>query len=704
MNNYTPASHAEQGRVDPKSRICLDVLKDPTIVVGGGICGAACALALADLNIKSVVIDQRSRHELVQGMGINLQKEAIHALNQLGISTESLLQVGVAIQKQSYYCPDGRHIVSLDKTNKTRGDENTPGQIAIHRGKLLQILLDKIDVNANIELLYQHKFLNIQSRGPEKVAIIAQEKQSSSSILLYGSVVLGTDGINSNVRGMLFPRCKSKNDFLTFHGITHYRGVAKKFPVFLDGKTMILCGGLNAKMVIYPIEAATKNGKQDVNWIACIREGRVSGKSTSISNRNHVLEFLSSHGLHLDFLNLPSLVKSTSQITAWPMVDLEPLDRWTEGRIALAGDAAHAMLPVGSGGAMAALLDAIALRDSFLKSGPVRAPHVLRLFQSIRYESASFQQKKCRMQPAETIVEEILCQISKSSEVPLEYAERIRCEMKKLHNPSKTMQKEIEKNVLIVGAGASGLATGKEFQEYGYHPVIFESGSTFGGVFRDAYENLELTSSSAFTAFSDYPPNLDETPKMWSGPEYLSYLHSYAVHNKIFENIQFNSKVIGIRRKNTEQGSVADCGIDKLWEVSVFDSVANKEKVFEGCILVICTGSNAIPSKPLFLGQQSFSGNIIHTSEVGTYEMFNGKRVLSLGIGESGSDVPYWIAKQPEVTLTIAARGLGWCVPRRRPLKTGLPTDLNTNRILWGLPRFWNRVLSKLLVSLRYCS
>ena len=64
--------------------------------------------------------------------------------------------------------------------------------------------------------------------------------------------------------------------------------------------------------------------------------------------------------------------------------------------------------------------------------------------------------------------------------------------------------------------------------------MVFESGSTFGGVFRDAYPNLELTSSSVFTAFSDYPPK-EEVPTMWSASEYLSYLHNYAVDNDIFK-------------------------------------------------------------------------------------------------------------------------------------------------------------------------
>ena len=701
ITHDTISPPVQEGRVKPKLKVCPDVTRDPIVIVGAGICGAACALALADLDIKSIILDQRSRHKLMDGAGINLQWGAIEALNSLGVTTASLVQAGNVIQKQSYYCPDGRHICTLDKKSGKGGDD-TPGQIAIHRGKLLQLLLDASDSNDSIQLLTQHRVLDVQC-SPDKVIVKAEDKQSNS-VSFTGSIALGADGIHSNIRKENFiGHTKKKKDPRRYHGITHYRGVANNFPTFLDGKTMIVVGGLHAKVVIYPIGPA-KEGKQTINWIVCIKEEK--SNCASSSNPDYILDILSCHEFRLDFLDLESLIQSTSSIQAWPMIDLDPLETWTQSRIALTGDAAHGMLPVGSGGAMSGLFDALALRDAFLRSGPVPAPDVLRLYQSMRYKAASNHQQHCRLQPAEKIVEEVLTRVPKLSKVPSEYAERIRKEMKKLQcsppRVSEDVNDAIQKRVLIVGAGASGLATCKEFQECGYTPIVFESGGTFGGVFRDAYEKLQLTSSSVFTAFSDYPPNLDEPPTMWTGPEYLSYLHRYAVDNNIFKNIQFNSKVIGIRRIKMDSGieEHGDHTDNMIWEVSVYDSISKETSCIKGCIVALCVGSNAKPSKPIFPGQESFSGKIIHTSEVDTYEMFQGKRVLSLGIGESGSDVPFWIAKEPGTKLTVAARGLGWCVPRRRPLGSGLPTDLNTNRLFWGLPRIFNRVSSFLMVSL----
>jgi hypothetical protein len=121
-------------------------------------------------------------------------------------------------------------------------------------------------------------------------------------------------------------------------------------------------------------------------------------------------------------------------------------------------------------------------------------------------------------------------------------------------------------------------------------PVDIEYGGIFGEVFRDAYTNLELTSSIVFTAFSDYPPNIDKPPKMWTAPYYLSYLHYYAVDNDIFRQILFKSTVVGVKWIK---------GQGQKYE----DSITGKMSNIRCCILVVCVGSNAKPSRPTFPGQ-----------------------------------------------------------------------------------------------------
>jgi len=366
---------------------------------------------------------------------------------------------------------------------------------------------------------------------------------------------------------------------------------------------------------------------------------------------------------------------------------------------------------------MAGFLDALAIKQVFETSGPVPGPNIIKLFQVMRYDAALNHQEGCRVQPAEKIVQEILDQGQRLCKIPDTYTNRIRSAMKKLHTPTSggigDTRESIEKQVLIVGAGASGIATCKEFLENGFNPIVFESGATFGGVFRDAYENLELTSSSAFTAFSDYPPK-EEVPTMWTSREYLTYLHSYAADNDVFQHIRYNSTVVGVKRikskifdRKSKDGEVVSEQSELIgentnregciWEVAVLNSVSNRITRIRSRILVLCVGSNVKPNIPSFSKQDMYKGQIVHTSDIDSFEIFRGKRVLCLGIGESGSDVPYWVAKEPGTKVTIAVRGMGWCVPRRRPLRTGLPADLNTNRLLWGLPRYLNHVISFLM-------
>jgi 5-methylphenazine-1-carboxylate 1-monooxygenase len=72
------------------------------------------------------------------------------------------------------------------------------------------------------------------------------------------------------------------------------------------------------------------------------------------------------------WLDVPALIQDAEQILEWPMVDRDPLTGWIDGRMALLGDAAHPMYPIGSNGATQAILDAEALADA-LEDAPLDA-------------------------------------------------------------------------------------------------------------------------------------------------------------------------------------------------------------------------------------------------------------------------------------------------------------------------------------------
>ncbi len=70
---------------------------------------------------------------------------------------------------------------------------------------------------------------------------------------------------------------------------------------------------------------------------------------------------------------MPALIKGCAQVYEYPLVDRDPLQRWTFGRVTLLGDAAHPMYPIGSNGASQAILDARVLTREILAKGVTTA-------------------------------------------------------------------------------------------------------------------------------------------------------------------------------------------------------------------------------------------------------------------------------------------------------------------------------------------
>jgi 2-polyprenyl-6-methoxyphenol hydroxylase-like FAD-dependent oxidoreductase len=88
----------------------------------------------------------------------------------------------------------------------------------------------------------------------------------------------------------------------------------------------------------------------------------------------HLADFLPRYeDWHFPCLDVPAVIRNAYAVYEFPMVDRDPLERWTFGRVTLLGDAAHPMYPIGSNGASQAILDAAALAESLAKIRDVAA-------------------------------------------------------------------------------------------------------------------------------------------------------------------------------------------------------------------------------------------------------------------------------------------------------------------------------------------
>ena len=205
-------------------------------------------------------------------------------------------------------------------------------------------------------------------------------RDGERSALHEGDALLGADGIHSTVRAALFPGEGPPS----WNGSIIWRGAAD-WPAFMDGRTMLVAGGLGGKAVVYPIAQGQASGTRLTNWAIVVK---VAAASDPLPRREdwsragrlgELLPRLSQFALPQ--VDVPALIAATPEFWEYPMCDRDPLPYWTQGCVSLLGDAAHPMYPVGSNGASQAILDARALADA-LTASPVQ--QALQAYETLR--------------------------------------------------------------------------------------------------------------------------------------------------------------------------------------------------------------------------------------------------------------------------------------------------------------------------------
>jgi 2-polyprenyl-6-methoxyphenol hydroxylase-like FAD-dependent oxidoreductase len=153
---------------------------------------------------------------------------------------------------------------------------------------------------------------------------------------------------------------------------------------------MIQAGHQNQKFVCYPIQRTPDaDGLQTINWIAELTVPADVNPAREDWNKrvDHSVFREPFAGWRFDWLDVPALIDGADAIYEFPMVDRDPLPRWTHGRVTLLGDAAHPMYPIGSNGASQGILDAEAMAQAMADAGlPAQAADPADAF--ARYEGA----------------------------------------------------------------------------------------------------------------------------------------------------------------------------------------------------------------------------------------------------------------------------------------------------------------------------
>ena len=324
------------------------------IIAGGGIGGLVTALSLHQDGHEVKVFESVEEVKPL-GVGINLLPHAVRILTNLGL-LEKLEKIAVETKELIYANRYGQ--IFWDELRGKFAGYKWP-QLSIHRGKFQLLLLEEVVNSLPENALFTNCHFQSYEELNDKVVVTFINKTSKEIVCKEeGDILIGADGINSALRKILYPY---EGD-VVFSGNVLYRGTAMMDP-FKNGATMAMIGSLKQKMVIYPIGKVQPDGRQQINWVANLKEA----EGTKLTIRDWNREVGKDKLLDLyrtwqfDWINVPGMITKTAQIFEFPMSDRDPLEKWSFGRVTLLGDAAHPMYPIGSNGASQAILDAEAL-------------------------------------------------------------------------------------------------------------------------------------------------------------------------------------------------------------------------------------------------------------------------------------------------------------------------------------------------------
>ena len=345
-------------------------------IVGAGIGGLTLALGLHQAGISCRVFESAPEIKPL-GVGINILPHAVRELEHLGL-LDALAQVGVTTRESAFYNAHGQFVYS-EPAGRHAGYKWP--QFSIHRGDLQAVLLQAVRERMGDDaVVSDHRCAGFE-QDDEGVTIRFEDNAGNARAPVRAAIAVGCDGIHSSIRKQLYPNDGPPR----YSGVNMWRGTIVMKP-FLSGATMVRAGWLSVgKMVIYPIrDNVDGQGNQLVNWVAEIEAEQPARRDWT--GRGKLEDFFPAFAdWHFDWLDVAAMIRNTDTILEYPMVDQDPLPRWSFGRVTLLGDAAHPMVPRGSNGAGQAILDVPCLVEKLRTLG--LTPEALTAYDNVRVKA-----------------------------------------------------------------------------------------------------------------------------------------------------------------------------------------------------------------------------------------------------------------------------------------------------------------------------
>ncbi len=190
-------------------------------------------------------------------------------------------------------------------------------------------------------------------------------------------------------------------------------------------------------------------------------------------------------------------------------------------------------------------------------------------------------------------------------------------------------------DVIVVGAGASGLAVAATLKRRGREPVVLEGGDTVGGTWAGRYERLHLHTVRRFSGLPFYGMPRSY-PRYVPKDMYAGYLREYA--DRMGIAVRLGQRVERVR----PDGST--------WIVET------ARENWAARAVIVATGRHNVPRMPRWTGMEDFTGRFIHSHQYSSGREYAGKRALVIGIGNSGAEIAADLVEQGAARVAMSVR------------------------------------------------